>query len=241
MEIRNLRIGRYTMIWTAIFLAAVCLLTACGKEKKISYGKEPGAATGTVDFMKDKSDINIDNILSPIGADIDYTSLLELVKGDEDYSVQVNASKVRNDKPGTYNVEYKFTYGNDIYTDNIKVTITDDETITTGTPNQDQVILEETQNPPDKNEPAEETTTNKELILDSNQSWQDFDIPNAVIELLSGDVVTISCSASKYIVATSTKVSKIKRNGHHYKVSKLVIKFNTGAEQVLETIEKKID
>lgn len=257
------------VVCAVITVMAVCMLYGCGKEKKISYGKEPGVATGTVDFSKDKPEINIDNIISPIGADIDYTSMLDLSKGEEDYSVQVNASGVKYDKPGTYNVEYKFKYGDDTYTDNVKVTITDDEDVSIGAVNQDQIISSDPgvpneinpdnsggsqpggaeqnpgsqpeQNPggqPGQNDQPEQGTTRRELITDpANQLWQDSDIPNAVIELLSGDVVTISCSTSKYIVATRTEKSDIKRNGRLYEVKKLVVEFNTGATQVLETVE----
>lgn len=261
MHLRNKIFSRKWIVCGIVTVTAIGLLAGCGKEKKISYGEEPGVATGTVDLTKDKADIKISNIISPIGADIDYTSMLDLLKGEEEYSVQVNASGVRNDKPGTYNVEYKFKYGDNTYTDNIKVTITDDEGVTTGAGSQDEVISNETgapgnvsggesnnsggneQNTGGSEAPAkQETTTKKELITDSsNIGWKDSNIPNAVIELLSGDVITISCSTSKYIVATRTDVSKIKRNGHQYSVNKLVIIFNNGAEQVLETIEKKID
>lgn len=255
--------GRKSFICAAMTVMAVCMLYGCGNERKISYGKEPGVATGNVDFSKEKPEINIDNIISPIGTDIDYTSMLDLSKGEEDYSVQVNASGVKYDKPGTYNVEYKFKYGDSTYTDNIKVTITDDENVTVGAINQDQIISSEPgvpneiipgnsggsqtgetgeqpgqsggQEPGDQ---PEQGTTKRELITNpDNQLWQDSDIPNAVIELLSGDVVTISCSTSKYIVSTQTIKEDIKRNGRLYEVKKLVVKFNTGATQVLETVE----
>ena len=268
MKKDKLKYGRRPLICAAATIMAVCMMYGCGKEKKISYGKEPGVATGTVDFSKDKPEINIDNIISPIGTDIDYTSMLDFAKGDEDYSVQVNASGVKYDKPGTYNVEYKFKYGDSTYTDNVKVTITDDENITVGAVNQDQIISsqpgvpseispgnsgngqpgETGQNPggqpgqSGEQEPGgiqpEQGTTRRELITDpDNQLWQDSDIPNAVIELLSGDVVTISCSTSKYIVATRTDKNNIMRNGQLYERKKLVVEFNTGATQVLETVE----
>ena len=91
MKKDKLKYGRRPLICAAATIMAVCMMYGCGKEKKISYGKEPGVATGTVDFSKDKPEINIDNIISPIGTDIDYTSMLDFAKGDEDYSVQVNA------------------------------------------------------------------------------------------------------------------------------------------------------
>lgn len=269
MYIKKYKCIKRPVVCAVITVMAVCMLYGCGKEKKISYGKEPGVATGTLDFSKDKPEINIDNIISPIGADIDYTSMLDLSKGEEDYSVQVNASGVKYDKPGTYNVEYKFKYGDDTYTDNVKVTITDDEDVSIGAVNQDQIISSDPgvpneinpgnsggsqpggaeqnpgsqpeQNPgdqPGQNGQPEQGTTRRELITDpDNQLWQDSDIPNAVIELLSGDVVTISCSTSKYIVATRTEKNDIKRNGRLYEVKKLVVEFNTGATQVLETVE----
>ena len=88
----------------------------------------------------------------------------------------------------------------------------------------------------------EETTTERVLITGSNKATiKNKNLENAVIELLSGDVVTISCSTKKYIVATRTDESVVIKNGHNYSVSKLVVVFNTGEERTLETIEKKID
>ena len=53
--------------------------------------------------------------------------------------------------------------------------------------------------------------------------------------------MNISCSTNKYIISTRTDESTVQKNGHNYKVTKLIVLFNTGAEQTLETVEKKID
>ena len=266
------------IIGTLLFL--LCF-TGCGKKKKISYGDMPGVASGTIDLSGEDAKINIDNIISPLGSDIDYTSGIDMLGADGDYSVEVNASNVKYDKPGTYTVGYKVKSGNETYTSNVKVTISDDEFLTAQKPSQN-VISSQTgenvniagagfgtsqengnagetdnnqtnvpgtpDNPGAPNEPGNQDSSNqpeeppKELITDSNSpTYKNKSIQNAVIELLSGDVVTIGCSTNKYIIATRTDESVVEKKGQRYQVSKLVIVFNTGDERTLETIEKKID
>lgn len=60
------------------------------------------------------------------------------------------------------------------------------------------------------------------------------------IELLSGNYVKIKCTDAKYIVSTRTDNSQTVKNNQTYNVSKLIITYNTGAEQVLETVEKAV-
>ena len=60
------------------------------------------------------------------------------------------------------------------------------------------------------------------------------------IELLSGKYVKLICTSAKYIVSTRTDESDAEKNGKTYHVSKLIITYNTGDEQVLETVEKAV-
>lgn len=60
------------------------------------------------------------------------------------------------------------------------------------------------------------------------------------IELLSGKYVKLKCTSAKYIVSTRTDESDAEKNGKTYHVSKLIITYNTGDEQVLETVEKAV-
>lgn len=60
------------------------------------------------------------------------------------------------------------------------------------------------------------------------------------IELLSGKYVKLKCTSAKYIVLTRTDESDAEKNGKTYHVSKLIITYNTGDEQVLETVEKAV-
>lgn len=60
------------------------------------------------------------------------------------------------------------------------------------------------------------------------------------IELLSGKYVKIKCTSAKYIVSTRTDTSQIEKKGTTYDVSKLIITYNTGAEQILETVETAV-
>jgi hypothetical protein len=60
------------------------------------------------------------------------------------------------------------------------------------------------------------------------------------IELLSGKYVKIKCTSAKYIVSTRTDTSQTVKNDTTYNVSKLIITYNTGAEQILETVETAV-
>ena len=57
---------------------------------------------------------------------------------------------------------------------------------------------------------------------------------------MSGKTGTIKNTTANYIVSTRTDVSTIEKNGGKYRVSKLIIRFNTGVEQILETMEERI-
>ena len=85
-----------------------------------------------------------------------------------------------------------------------------------------------------------ETTTREIITTAGNKTTENKYIGNYTIELLSGKTITVQNSTSKYIVSTRTETSEITKNGSRYKVSKLIIRYNTGAEQVLETVEEKI-
>lgn len=280
----RMRKRKILFVCMAGVLAGALCLTGCGKKKKISYGDTPGVASGTIDVSGDKAKLDIDNIIAPIGSDIDYTSGIETIGEDDDYSVEVNASNVNYDKPGTYTVGYTVKSGGESYTSNVKVTISDDESLKVETPSQNIISSStgETVNVSsggaDNTEAsgnaggnadntgasgntgsntsdssgsagsgsdsgqASQPETEKVLITNGNTpTYTAKEIENAVIELLSGDVVTIGCSTNKYITATRTDESVVEKNGHQYQVSKLVIVFNTGDERTLETIEKKID
>lgn len=296
---------KYLCLTLAICLVGAICIVGCGKKKKMTYGDTPGVASGTIDLSGDDTKIDVENIIAPVGSDIDYTAGIEVVgeEGD-DYSVKVNATNVKNDTPGTYNVGYTVTSNGKTQTSNVKVTITEDESVkkdevsqniissnkgetivvdnvggnssTVGSSNNNSssnnqssadlnnnsnnnlnnnetttINNNKSENETTKNNSTsssaqkpnkEETTTEKVLITGSNKATiKNKNLENAVIELLSGDVVTISCSTKKYIVATRTDESIVIKNGHNYSVSKLVVVFNTGEERTLETIEKKID
>lgn len=89
------------------------------------------------------------------------------------------------------------------------------------------------------NTTAQATTPKREIITSSGRVTMKGYTSYVDIELLSGSVVKIKCTANKYIVSTRTDVSEIVKNGIKYNVYKLVITYNTGAEQILETYEEK--
>lgn len=258
----------YKKTFVLIAIGTVMLMTmiSCGKKKKLTYGDTEGVVSGSITFNDEGAKFELENVKAPAGTDIDYTSGIITSGEEEDYSVEVNASNVRYDKPGTYTANYTVKSGNRTYTDNIKVTITDNanssnennysdveesggDYLEQTNGQQNEVPQENSQNNSENpqnnaetnNQPARETEK-KVLVTDGESvTYKNKNIPNAVIELLSGDVVTISCSTNKYIVSTRTEESEQQKNGHKYKITKLIVTFNTGKEQTLETIEKKID
>ena len=294
----NIRLTKIICVAGALVLV-IGSMTACGKKKKISYGDTEGVVTGSLDINDSGVKFNLDNVIAPAGSDIDYTSGIKTSGETDDYSLEVNAVNVRNDKPGTYTANYTVKSGGSTYTDSIKVTISDNGKNAQEAENHGNSDSENGQagnsdanagdinsgsnssnsdNASDNNGSAvnngsgnngagggntsnnngnsnsgnnsnsesnggsqTKPTAPKELITDGSKKYGVSKIPNATIELLSGDVVTISCSTNKYIVSTRTDESTVQKNGHNYKVTKLIVLFNTGAEQTLETVEKKID
>ncbi len=248
-------------------MCMIVMAAGCGKKKKISYGDTTGVVSGSIDFTDSGAELNLNNVIAAVGSDIDYTSAIKTSGDAGDYSMEVNASNVKYDKPGTYTANYTVTAGDNTYTDSIKVTISEDADGGANEVSQDNGSVSDGSgladnggnnassneggssntsnggdNSSEQNGNAAQPTTSKTLITDgSTNSYGTAKIPNAVIELMSGDVVTISCSTQKYIVATRTDESQTEKNGHNYKVTKLIVVFNTGAEQTLETVEKKID
>lgn len=88
---------------------------------------------------------------------------------------------------------------------------------------------------------SKQQTASREIITTKKTSTDKVStIGYTNIELLSGTYVKIKCTNAKYIVSTRTDTSTTVKNGVSYEVSKLVITYNTGAEQVLETVETAI-
>lgn len=86
---------------------------------------------------------------------------------------------------------------------------------------------------------SSETTRRQMITSAGNTTTKTEDIGYAYIDLLSGSTVSIKSTTERYILLTRTDVSYITKNGVDYKVSKLVIRYNTGEERTLETVEEK--
>ncbi len=89
--------------------------------------------------------------------------------------------------------------------------------------------------------PTDDSTTTREIITTTgNETTEQKNIGNYTIELLSGKTITIKNTTKRYIVSTRTDVEIIEENGYTYRVSKLIITYNTGFGQILETIKDRI-
>lgn len=338
---RNYNRGKKYIELTAALFASACLFCACGNDKELptasySYGPELGLASGNVDLSSDSPDINISDIKSPVGENIDFLSGVTVINEEdyEDLEIWADASTIDIFTPGNYTVTYTFKYSDKTFSKDINVTIFDpnegkepeasegasdsstkeDNNSDSGNDNTkpattDKTYTEERTSNSNKNEstgnsqgsdkptsttkpivtskpdnttkpivttkpnsttkpvvttkpntttkpvattkpssttkPATTTkkdkTTREIITTKGNKTTENKYIGNYTIELLSGKTITVKNSTSKYIVSTRTETSTITKNGSKYKVSKLIIRYNTGAEQILEVVEEKIN
>lgn len=293
----------------------------------VSYGPEIGFADGNVDLSGETPIINISDIKSPIGANIDFLSGVTITNENnfDDLEVWADASTVDIFTPGNYTATYTFNYDGKSVSKDITVTIFETEieqsasnTIdqqqgsvesssgnnsqeqnTTGnnnsqkptgssstvTPSSDVTKPSEndttisggssennnttkptnsgsssqestssqkptgtqeptaTQKPTSSQKPTstQATSTTRQIVTTSgDKTTKSVNIGNYTIELLSGKTITIRNTTAKYIVSTRTDIKTTTRNGNTYKVSTLIITFNTGYEQILETVEERI-
>ncbi len=302
---------------TAGILLTSALFTGCSKKTDIpdvtvSYGPEVGFADGNVDLSGDTPVIDISDIKSPVGANIDFLSGVTVANEDlfDDLEVWVDASTVDIFTPGNYTATYTFNYDGKSVSKNVTVTImaSDTEqsasdtaggssgntnpgssssdgnsssggsssggnssagqqappgtTVNTTVSGQDSPVnpgtssdvnssseITTTQNTGDNQttsgshepqQPDTPTTTRQIVTTSGDSSTENKNIGNYTIELLSGKTITIKNTTSNYIVSTRTDVTTTTRNNKTYRVSTLVITYNTGVEQILETLEERI-
>ena len=215
-----------------LIFGLIIVFTGC--KEKIEYGSLEGKATGTIDFSEEVPEVELDNIKAEIGEEIDYTSEIEVIGSDDlsNYQISVNTTGVNTEEEGTYTATYTITYDDQTYTKQIKVSIEGDSEKSNETTTQAQTTkqVQETTNS------SKETNAQTSTVTTTKSAG----VPVAEIELLSGEIVSINCTVDKYIISTRTDISTITRDGVTYQVEKLIITYNTGAEQVLETVEKKI-
>lgn len=202
-----------------ILMSAACIvLSACsGKEKK-EYGNEAAVGSGTIIAHDDDFEIRLKNIFAGRGADIDYLGDVEVEDGCD---VSVDSSAVNILEPGEYSVIYTVTKGGKTESETVAITIRDEgETVTDAKP---------------------EDFKGDEVITGADVTYPVQKAQTARIVLLSGKVAEIECTTGRYIVSTRTDTYDKVKGKKKYNVRKLVVVFNTGEEQVLETIQKKID
>lgn len=334
---KNLRFLKYTGV-TLSFALIVSLSSGCSSSIEIpnvtvSYGPEIGLADGNVDLSGDEPIINISDIKSPVGENIDFLSGVVIMNEDDfdDLQVWADASAIDIFTPGDYKAVYTFNYNGKTVSKEVTVTIfkPDDEpsasdtnatneqnssnnseqqttshrgdsgssssnstgnssggssdgssggssgnTTTASSSNESNSNNNDTttkaptteKKTTDKQEPTattktpprqtttatkpttnsnssgnSETTSRREIITSTgDKTTINKHIGNYTIELLSGRTITIKNTTSKYIVSTRTDTYTKEKNGNTYKVSNLIITFNTGAEQILETVEERI-
>lgn len=201
-----------------LMMAAGVLLSACSSKEKKEYGNASAVGSGTISLSDGNFEINLMNIFAGKGMAVDY---LGDVKIEDGCDVTVDSSAVNIFEPGDYSIVYTVTDGKVTESETVTLTVRDDgESVT---------------------DAEAEDFKGGEVITDADVTYPVQKAQTAKIELMSGKVVQIKCTTERYIVSTRTDSYNIEKNKKKYNVKKLIVVFNTGEEQVLETIQKKID
>ena len=128
--IKDIKRGKHYITMTAAILLSTCLIAACSSKKDTStatysYGPELGLASGNVDLSSDTPNINISDIKSPVGENIDFLSGVSVVNADnyKDLEIWADASTIDIFTPGDYKVVYTFNYSGKSISKEVNVTI----------------------------------------------------------------------------------------------------------------------
>ncbi len=216
----------------ALCLTLLLAVSACGKKDKENYnfGDIKGKATGTVEMTESGLYVEIDDILADVGDEVDFTSGIKFKGVSDDAYVQIYADTSEVDiwEPGVYEVDYSISY--DELTVNRIAHVKVEEPSTSGGSSKSST-----------SKGGNNSSSNNQGYEDETTGIVEKDIDSAKIDLLSGGVATVKQTNLRFIEETYTENSNIERNGRNYLVSKLIVKFNTGELQVLETIEHPVD
>lgn len=184
--------------------------------------------------------------------------------------IYVDSSAVDNSTPGVYLAEYSFDYLGATVASSIKVTIlanpnattaaVEEETSTSSESVPEQPTDEASTNEPSAQEPAAEPADNNtgsqtadpsesesreqpEMPLSTEpvRATVEQELPDAVITLSNGKIVTVKCTSSRYIVETFTDETYFEEDGFTFLTSELKVLFNTGDIQVIETVVTRVD
>lgn len=221
--IKRLRDKWVILVIASVVLAVIIIafiINAAGVRDE-GYSATLGKAKGSIQKNENGFEFELENIFARRNSKIDYLTGIEIPKGTE---LKIDSSGVNAAKEGKYTVVYTITDGIREESESIIVNIRDEESRTTT-----------------KIELESESAVKSEQVIDGDRKYPVKSIEPAKIELMSGKVATVECTTARYIVSTKTDTYNISRNGSEYQVTELVVVFNTGEEQVLETVQKKID
>ena len=114
-------------------------LTGCHKKANpantIEYSNIMGIAEGTADFKStDSPEINIKDIKSYVGQEIDYSSGIDVknVENFDDFQMWVDATGVDIYTAGRYTATYQFVFGEKTLEKTIGITVLDREEVSGG-------------------------------------------------------------------------------------------------------------
>lgn len=200
------------------------------------------------------------NIISEVGAEIDYMANLSIANAttDDYFSINVHSSSVDINTPGEYSAIYMAEYAKGMISKQVSVTIVEAlsegeplpsviiEEVTTSDNNQIETTISEANSgnviettKTQVTSPSSETTTTKPTDTQVSTTSKG-SIPSAVIELSNGTNVEIKNSDTRYVVRTFSDDTYSEKNGDRYLTSELKVEFNTGEIQILETIVTKL-
>lgn len=251
-------------------LTASVLCSCGGDKKNTNTGSgtwsgssRPAGAAGVQEqqTVSDKK-VVIRDITAYAGEEIDYVGAIESAENLEinRSMIYVDSSAVDSNTPGTYKAVYTLDYLGTSVSNSVKVTILenpDKETGTTPVETAAETSGEAaTETSVEKNDEtatsaAGETqnTENAETGMNETQtvSWTEpitavveQVLPDAEITLSNGRVVSVKMTSARYITETYTVDAYFEEDGMTFLSSELRVVFNTGEEQVIETVVTRV-
>ncbi len=206
----------------------------------------PGDYTATYTFKYDGKENHKDIIVTIINKD----KLADDISTDNNQSSAIADNNNNNNNNNNNSSDVTTSQNNvqlpDTTLENNQNTTSEshaNENPTSGpTSNENPTSGSTTHNPTSTPAATSATTTHRVMVTSAASSTTaNKEIGYSSIELLSGKTVKIKVTTAKYIVSTHTDISYTTKNGTRYKVSKLIVTYNTGSTQVLETAEEKVD
>lgn len=218
------------MIQGMVCLLAAGMLVSCSRN---TANRNPGGSRPTTAAVRQQEQqtvsdkkVFIRDITAEAGDKIDYIGAIESAENLEinRSMIYVDSSAVNSNVPGIYKAVYTFDYLGASVTSAVKVTVLE---------KQEKETEQETVSGQEGQTTAAEGREPVTAVVEQ-------ELPDAELTLSDGKKVNIEMTSARYITETYTAEDYFEQDGMTFLQSELWIVFNTGEEQVVETVVTRV-